>query len=434
MERIMMIRKTVLIAVLASMLGLFSLPGLSAQEFRFTTFVDYYAGIEPTLGYQNLRSRIYMAPEFYGVHDASGIEWKLSAKMWVQPLGERSVVDLSDILDEAYLLFPLGKLEIILGQKLLTYGFADIFGPLNVMHRTNRAPLSLDDGFEGRFPDPMVNIRFFPTFEDSLSLSYVPITRSDMERLGPVALPDTQDQVVWDQQTWLLDNPHSIFFNYSRYGEKFDMQVFYGWYTENTPDFQIETVDADVPVVIEPVYNKKHTLGVAYATRIIGGTLSQDIAFNLTSDLAGTDIGAQNSDLTVNTQYLTYLPGGVLSQFTLVYSWFPNHNGHDPGDDPQAAEYLAHEVQTFHTQPLEHIAFIVGHFERAFLRERLKTQLNVGFFFSPKLYIAPRLDFALNDHWTIAGGADINLFEPASEDLRRNPSNDNVYVRLLFRH
>ena len=43
-------------------------------------------------------------------------------------------------------------------------------------------------------------------------------------------------------------------------------------------------------------------------------TLSQDFAFDLTSDLPGTDIGAQNSSLTLNTQLLVNLLGNILSQ------------------------------------------------------------------------------------------------------------------------
>jgi hypothetical protein len=77
---------------------------------------------------------------------------------------------------------------------------------------------------------------------------------------------------------------------------------------------------------------------------------------------------------------------------------------------------------------------MVGHFERAFLRERLKTQLNVGYFFSPELYFAPRLTYSITDFWTLEGGADITLGDPPDDDLRRNPTNDNFYVRLLYRY
>jgi hypothetical protein len=95
---------------------------------------------------------------------------------------------------------------------------------------------------------------------------------------------------------------------------------------------------------------------------------------------------------------------------------------------------LSEEIRNFHAQPYRHIAFAVSHFERSFLREKLKAQLNVGFFFSPRVYLAPRLAYALTDYWIAETGADITLGEPPDYDLRRNPSDDNFYVRLLYRY
>ncbi|MFW6274539.1 MAG: hypothetical protein ACOC2P_01745 [Spirochaetota bacterium] len=415
---------------------------LSAQEFRFVAFLDYYGGIEPEEGYENLRARLFMRPRFSGFHEGLNFEWLLSAALWVQPLqpgggtyeGGPYAIDSWDILHEAYLLFPYRKFDLSLGQKIVTYGFADVYGPLNALHSTNRTPLSLDDGYDNRRPDPLVQLRFYPSFEDTIELTYVPFTRPYRERSGSVYLPDTQDTVVWSDDPYITDNPHSLFFNYNRYGLKADWQLFYGWYTEHTPDFEISQIDSAVPTDIETVYHKKHTFGVAYSTRLGNTTLSQDFAFNLTNDLSGKDIGAQNSDLTVNTQLLTNLPGDILGQFSLIYSYFFNHNGHKPGSDPEAAEYLAEEIQSFHTQPLQHIAFLVSHFEKSFLREKLKTQLNLGFFFSPEIYLAPRLAYSLSDYWSLESGADITLGPPPDTDLRRNPWNDNFYIRLLYRY
>lgn len=415
---------------------------LSAQEFRFVSFLDYYGGIEPEEGYENLRSRLFMRPRFSGFNDALNFEWVLSATLWVQPLQSGSeyyaggpyAIDSWDILHEAYLLFPFKKFDLSLGQKIVTYGFADVYGPLNALHSTNRPRLSLDDGYDGRRPDPLVQLRFYPSFEDTIELTYVPLTRPDRERSRPVSLPDTKDTVVWSDGPYITDNPHSLFLNYNRYGLKADWQLFYGWYTEHTPDFEISQIDSAVSTDIETVYHKKQTFGVAYSTRLGNNTLSQDFAFNLTKDLSGRDIGAQNSDITINTQLLTNLPGNILGQFSLIYAYFFNHSGHRPGSDLAAAEYLAEEIQNFHTQPQQHIAFLVSHFEKSFLREKLKTQLNIGFFFSPEIYLAPRLAYSLTDYWTLESGADITLGDPPDADLRRNPWNDNFYIRLLYRY
>ena len=426
--------KKVLTVLLLSIWLLAGAASLSAQEFRFVTFYDYYAGIEPEEGYENLRTRLFMQPRFSGFNEKLNFEWVLSGRLWVQPIGEQYAVDAEDILYEAYVLFPFEKFDLSLGQKFLTYGFADVYGPLNAAHSENRVLLSLDEGYDKRRPDPLVQLRYYPTFEDRVEVAYVPLTRPDGEQSDPVELPESGDTVVWSDEEYLTETPHSVFFTYTRYGLKADLQLFYAWYVEQTPDFEVPETESAVSSDIVPVYNRKQTFGAAYSTRIADSTLSQDFAFNLTEDLDGTDIGGQNSDITVNTQLLTNLPANILGQFTLVYSYFIKHDNHDQGSDPEAADYLASEIQGFHTQPLQHIAFLVGHFERAFLRERLKTQLNVGFFFSPEIYFAPRFAYSITDYWAFEGGADITLGDPPGVDLRRNPSNDNFYVRLVYRY
>lgn len=406
------------------------LTGVGALDFRFTSWMDWYGGVEPSEGFENLRTRVYMAPEWSGGIGNSSIEWQLAPRLWVQPLGEPSAIDPWDILFEGYLFFPFDNLELTVGQTLSSYGFADVMGPLNIAHSTSRAPFSLDEFFDSRRPDPLVRLTWFPTFEDTLELTYIPVGRRDRERPGPVELPQAGGRrVIWDDDPYILDEPHSVFLNYRRFGERFDIQVLYGWYVDRTPDFVVgdET--------LTPVYNRAQTAGVAWATRLAGGTFSQDIAFDLTRDFDGTNIGGKNSRLTVNSQLLLFLPADILSQFSLVYSWFPNHGNHDLLDgDAALTAYLAEEIQGFHLQPLEHIAFVIAHFERAFLRERLQTELNVGFFFSPEVYLAPRVSWSFSDNWMITAGADITLGDPPDEDLRRNPWNDNVYARMIFRY
>lgn len=410
------------------------LGNISSTDFSFVAFVDYYGGIEPSQDYENLRSQIYMSPTFSGYNDSLGYEWVLSSRLWVQPIGEDQSIDPWDILDEAYLLFPKENFDITVGQKVVSYGFADIYGPLNALHSTNRSPYSLDDSYDSRRGDPLVQITFYPTFSDTLELTYVPFTRPDKESGDSVYISDTQETIEWSDSPFITENPHSIFFDYKHYGEKMDIQVFYGYYTENTPDFSFSEIDSSVATTVDLEYNKKQTIGFAYATRLGGSTLSQDIAFNITSDWDGTDLGAQNSDFTVNTQYLTNLPWGILSQTTLYYSYFINYGNHEDSTDVAASDLLAEEIQIFHTQPLEHIAFIVTHLEKSFLREKMKGQLNVGFFFSPQVYIAPRLAYSVTDYWALETGADITLGDPSDSILRRNPNDDNFYVRAVYRY
>ncbi len=407
---------------------------VNGQNFRFVSFADYYGGIEPSDGYQNLRSRIFMRPTFSGVDDNSGFEWQISANLWMQPFGDSMYINPWDVLHESYLFLPFNYLDITLGQKIITYGFSDIRSPLNPLHSTNSNTLSLDEYFDSRRPDPLLQLKIYPTFEDTIELTYIPITRPDKERQGPVMLTGSNDTLEWGPDSFLTtsESLHSIFVNYNHYGEKMDFQIFYGWYTEHTPDFVVQETSTTHSSVIEPIYRKKHTFGFAYSLKLWVFTLSQDFAFNLTSDFNGTDIGAQNSDISINTQVLVQLPWGILSQFNLNYAFFPNHNNHS--EEGEGADYLSREIQSFHTQPQQHIAYIIAHFEKTFLRERMKTTLNLGYFFSPAIYLGPRVSYNISDHWQFEVGADIHLLDPSTSDLRRNATNDNYYARLLFRY
>lgn len=433
-------KKTILIA--AALLAISAPAAVTADEFRLTAVADYFGGIEPQAGYEPLRSRIFLRPWFSNNLPGTNIKWQLSANLWVQPIaGPEGVsgyaVAPGDILDEAWLYIPLGSFDLSVGQKPIAYGFADVFGPLNVVNAANRVPLSLDEPFDNRLPSPLVQLQYYPDFDSALELVYVPFMRPDRERMADVLLPGLSNMVRWRDEAFIVDEPHSLFVQYSRFGERVDFQLLYGWYADQTPDF-IRPADltSATPYDIESIYRKRHVFGGAYAFKLGNGTFSQDIAFKLTDDLDGKDPGARNSEITVNTQYLANLPFGILSQFSVVYAHFINHGKHELqlGDEEAALDYFAKAVQGFHTQPLQNIAFIVAHFERQFLRERLKAELNVGFFFSPEIYLAPRLNYHLSDHWSVAGGADINLGDPPDAALRRNPNDDNFYLRVVFRY
>lgn len=433
-------KKAILIA--AAVFALAAPTAVMADEFRLTAVADYFGAIEPKVGFEQLRSRIFLRPWFSNTLPGTDIQWQLSANLWVQPIaGPAGVsgyaVAPGEILDEAWLYIPLGSFDLSIGQKPVAYGFADVFGPLNVVNAANRVPLSLDEPFDNRLPSPLVQLQYYPDFDSTVELVYVPFMRPDRERLGDASLPGINDTVRWRNDAFIFAAPHSLFVQYSRFGERVDFQLLYGWYTDQTPDFiRPAVLTPATPYDIETVYRKRHVLGGAYAFKLGNGTFSQDVAFKLTEDLDGRDPGARNSEITVNTQYLTNLPFGILSQFSVVYAHFINHGKHElqPGDEETALDYFAKAVQGFHTQALQNIAFIVAHFERQFLRERLKAEFNVGFFFSPELYLAPRLSYHLSDHWSVAGGADINLGDPPEAALRRNPNDDNFYLRIVFRY
>ena len=185
---------------------------LSAEEFRFTGFYDYFGGIEPSEGYENLDKRVYMNPSFSGYADNSGLEWTFSARLLVDPEGDTSSLDPWDILGEAYFFLPYGNFDFLLGQKIVTYGFADIYGPLNAANSANRATLSLDEKYDSRRPDPLFQIKYYPTFSDTFELTYIPVTRPDKEQDSPVYLSETSDSVNWSDDSYITESLHNVFY------------------------------------------------------------------------------------------------------------------------------------------------------------------------------------------------------------------------------
>lgn len=413
---------------------------LAALEFELISFADYYGGIEPNMDYENLRARLFLRPTIQGYHNNSGLEFHLSGDFYYQPIGEPLIINPMDILQEAYLFLPLGNWDISLGQKFVSYGHSDIFSIFNRVNSQDRTLFSMDDSYNSRRSDLMLHLAYYPSFEDSIEFIYIPVPRADKERNEVVPISHSNWTIDADLtgQDYLLENMHSFYMVYSRYGSNWDIQAFYGYYTNQTADFDLslvnEAVDESLSGEIGLEYNRIHTMGIAYTTQLGSIALSQEIGANITTDLDGTDMGVRNSDISVNTQIQGVLPGNMLSQLMIVYQHIINHPEVDSSFSSENQEFLSEQIYGFHTQPRHNIALIVGHTEKNFLRDRLKTAINVGFFFSPNILLQPKVSFAINDNLQFITGADYILGEPTDLQLRRNAANDNYYLRLEYRY
>ncbi|MEA1911987.1 MAG: hypothetical protein U9N32_10015, partial [Spirochaetota bacterium] len=97
-------------------------------------------------------------------------------------------------------------------------------------------------------------------------------------------------------------------------------------------------------------------------------------------------------------------------------------------------DLLIDEFNNYFNQPVQNIAFLIGHLHNSFFREKLYLALNVGFFFSTDIYLAPRIAYALSDTMKIEAGADIKTDEPSDYTLARGNLSDNYYVRLKYEY
>lgn len=411
---------------------------LSAVEFQGLIFADYYGDIEPSTNYENLRSRLYFQPVLSGSLFNYTVDFELSGNLYYDPLGDPSFIEGENILKEAYLSLPVGNFDFSIGQKILSPGMVDVFSPLNNINSEYVYKLSLDDPYDSKRADLMVQIQYYPNFDDSIQLVYVPFPRPDYEETRTVTMDSTGIDVdfLFGSDPYLTDSSNSFFISYNHMSSSFDLQFDYAWYTEQTPDFDLsELVDGpSLTGNVLPLYTKKHTFGGAYSTSFNGITLVEELAVNLTEDLDGTEIGIKNSDITLNSQITGTLYGGTFAQLNIVYQHVINYDQSGSVYSPSVDDQLIDEFNNYFNQPVQNIAFFIGHLHNSFFREKLYLALNVGFFFSTDIYLAPRIAYTLSDEMKIEAGADIKTGEPSEYTLARGNLSDNYYVRLKFEY
>ena len=417
-------------------LVLCSLAGLSSLEFEGTAFADYYGDIEPGTGYRTIRSRLAFLPVLSGPVLGGRGDFRLSANLFYQPVGEPEFIETENILKEAYIYMPLGDFDLYLGQKTVSPGMTDVFSPLNCINGEYAFKLSLDDPYDTRRADLMVQIIYYPNFDDSIQLVYVPFPRPDFEPTGTVNIQtaDADADVIFKAEPYLLDSPHSFYLSYSHLSGGFDLQLLYAFYTEQTPGFDLSGLSYSSILTgsASSVYTRNHTFGAAYSTSFAGIALVEELAFNLTEDLKGTDMGIKNSDITLNSQITGTLPGGTFAQLNVIYQHVINFNAGDTVFSAAADELLRDEFNGYFNQPVQNIAFLIGHLHNSFFHDRLYLALNAGFFFSTDVYLAPRAAFTISDSLKLEAGADIKTGTYSRKFLARGNLMDNFYLRFKY--
>ncbi|MEA1911620.1 MAG: hypothetical protein U9N32_08100, partial [Spirochaetota bacterium] len=215
---------------------------VSTIEFHGITFTDYYGDLEFSTDYENIRNRYYFQPTISGDLFDYLLDYKISANLFYDPLGDPSVIAPENILKEAYAYIPLGDFDLSFGQKLVSPGMADVFSPLNIINGEYVYKLSLDDPYDSKRADFMVQLQYYPNFEDSIQFIYVPFPRPDYEETRTVTMDPTGIDIDFNfgSDPYLTDNGHSLFISYNHMSPGFDLQLDYAWYTEQTPDFNLD--------------------------------------------------------------------------------------------------------------------------------------------------------------------------------------------------
>jgi len=427
------------------LLYFFILIPIYSMDFQGIFFTDYYGTMEPGNSYTNLRNRYYFQPSFSGGLFDYTVEYEISANLFYDPLGDPTFiapdnfVEPENILREAYIVIPLENFDISIGQKTVSPGMTDVFSPLNNINGSYAYKLSLDDPYESSRADFMMQIQYYPTFDDSIQFVYVPFPRPDYESVKTVNMlyPGSNIDIDFnfDTDPYLSGDKGSFFLSYNHMSPGFDFQLDYAFYTKQTPNFDLRNLSygPGLTGTVNSNFTRNHTFGAAYSTGFNGVTLVEELAANITEDFSGVDIGTKNPDITFNSQITGTIFFGIFAQLNVIYQYVINFDKSSLSYSNDIDSLLKDEFNTYFNQPQRHIAFAISHFHRSFFREKLYLALNAAYLY-PQVYIAPRIAYSLSDRMKIETGADINTGKPSSYFLARGNLLDNFFVRLKYEY
>jgi hypothetical protein len=216
--------------------------------------------------------------------------------------GEKSPV----YVDEAYVGAWFGRFDIEGGLRKLTWGKADILGPLDVVNPLDYSDLSdLRDVMKLKIARPLVHASFrfgqFSKLEALFVPGFEPVRFAETGRWIPanmVLLSRLPAGAVIRPDTSTIDYAQAGLRFTTTIGGAADIgaQYYYGrlttpavtMTTAMTPPFTMTAVFA---------YHPYHHIGLDYAQVIAGFNLRSELASNITEDLQGGDAAVYNPSL-----------------------------------------------------------------------------------------------------------------------------------------
>jgi hypothetical protein len=193
-------------------------------------------------------------------------------------------------VDEAYLTAYFGKLDVTGGFRKLTWGKADIMGPMDVINPLDFSDLSgLSDPMNLKIARPLVSASYVLGQFSKLQGVFVP-------NFEPVRFAKSGP---WELPLAKLTPPDTTSLDYAQAGLRFTTtinnavdigaQYYYGRLT--TPAV------TGTPPALSIAYNPYHQIGVDYAQVVFGFNLRAELAANITEDIAGDDGAVYNPSL-----------------------------------------------------------------------------------------------------------------------------------------
>ncbi|MDR1950425.1 MAG: hypothetical protein LBQ38_13630 [Spirochaetaceae bacterium] len=213
-------------------------------------------------------------------------------------------------IDEAYVRGYFGGFDLEGGLRKLTWGKADVLGPLDVINPLDYSDFTnLSEVADMKLPRPLVHASyrfgsftklegvFIPVFEGHLfdmTGRWKPAQMDLMDQFRQLLPPDTDLASLYPDTRSLKYAQTGLRFTTSIGPVDIGAQYFYGNLFQPAQKIDIGLLP-NLPVTLD--YNRYHQIGVDYAQVVAGFNLRAEAAANITGDLAGDDGAVYNPSL-----------------------------------------------------------------------------------------------------------------------------------------
>lgn len=396
---------------------IFSFNITNSIEYRQLLFTDMFTTIETTEDIELIRQRNYLESTLQGDLFDYYAEYKVTLALFFDNYAVDKTTPLFNMIKEFYFsLYPEWG-DIHIGNRLITLGKTDVYSPLNRYNASYNNLLSLDDPYQSKLSQISLESIYYLNDDSALSLIYIPITRANYQTDNIRDIESLSKTIIENSDYFIEDEYNSIFLSYTYYSFYYDIQLLYGNFISPMANYY----NTGSEITLQ--YNREQLIGVSFSTSIGDLGLVNELAFNYTDNFSGNDIGIKRSDITNNLQLSSTLWLETYAQLNMIYQYLFQYS------DVTEFEIAVNDI---FNQPQQNILFFIGHLHNYFLREKLYVGLNLGFFFSSDIYIAPRLNYSLSDNLTFESGLNIFTEDYSPKTLARDSGGDNIFFRVKY--
>ena len=209
-------------------------------------------------------------------------------------------------IDEAYVCAYFGSFDVEGGIRKLSWGKADIMGPLDVINPLDYSDIGkLGDRTGLKIARPLIHASFhfgqFSKLEGVFVPTFEPVRFAESGRWAPA-----QFAALSQLPPENIIRPDTSTLNYAQAGIRFtttiggiaDVGIQYYYGRRTTPAIT-QTLSLGPPPtpILTFAYNPYHQIGIDYAQVLFGFNVRTEIAANITTDLGGDDGSIYNPSI-----------------------------------------------------------------------------------------------------------------------------------------